>query len=49
MQQSTSCRREKEWRYGDGGQRRWQMTTVVDTTTRVIGWQTATGKDKSGW
>ncbi len=29
-QQSTSCWRENEWRYGDGGQRRWQMTTVAD-------------------
>jgi hypothetical protein len=30
MQQSTSCWREDKWRYGDGGQRRWRMTTVAD-------------------
>ncbi len=30
MQQSTSCRREDKWRYGDGGRRRWRMTTAVD-------------------
>ncbi len=30
MQQSTSCRREDEWRYGDGRQQRWRMTTVAD-------------------
>jgi hypothetical protein len=30
MQHSTSCRREDEWRYGGGRQRRWQMTTVAD-------------------
>ncbi len=29
-QQSTSCQREDEWRYGDGGRRRWQMTMVAD-------------------
>ncbi len=30
MQQSLSCRREDEWRYGDGGRRWWRMTTVAD-------------------
>jgi hypothetical protein len=30
MEQSTSCRREDEWRYGDGGRRRGQMTMVAD-------------------
>ncbi len=30
MQQPTSCWREDKWRYGDGGQQRWQMTTVAD-------------------
>jgi hypothetical protein len=30
MQQSTSCWRENEWRYGDGGQRQWRMMTVAD-------------------
>ncbi len=32
IQQSTSCRREDEWRYGNGGQRRWRMTTLADDT-----------------
>jgi hypothetical protein len=30
MQQSTSCRRENKWRYGNSGQQQWQMTTVAD-------------------
>jgi hypothetical protein len=30
MQQSTSCRREDEWKYGNGKQQWWRMTTVVD-------------------
>jgi hypothetical protein len=30
MQQSTSCWREDEWSYGDGGQQRWRMTMVAD-------------------
>ena len=30
MQQSTSGWREDEWRYGNSGQRWWQMTTVAD-------------------
>jgi hypothetical protein len=29
-QQSTSCRREDEWRYSNGSQQRWQMPTVAD-------------------
>jgi hypothetical protein len=30
MLQSTSCRREDKWRYGNGGQQRWLMTTLAD-------------------
>ncbi len=30
MQQSTFCRREDKWRYGDGGQQRWRMKMVAD-------------------
>jgi hypothetical protein len=30
MQQPTSCWREDKWRYGNGRQQRWQMTTVAD-------------------
>ncbi len=29
-QPSTSCRREDKWRYGNGRQQQWQMTTVAD-------------------
>jgi hypothetical protein len=32
MQQPTSCWREDKWRYGDGRQQRWRMTTVVDNS-----------------
>ncbi len=30
MQQSTSCWREDKWRYGNGRQRWWGMTTVAN-------------------
>ncbi len=30
MQQSTSCRREDKWRYGNGGRQQWRMMTVAD-------------------
>jgi hypothetical protein len=30
MQQSTSCRREDEWGYGDNGRQWWRMMTVAD-------------------
>jgi hypothetical protein len=30
MRQSTSCRRENEWRYGNGGQQWWRMMMVAD-------------------
>jgi hypothetical protein len=30
MQQSTSCRMEDEWRYGNGTRQRWRMTAVGD-------------------
>jgi hypothetical protein len=50
-QQSTSCRTEDECKYGNdehGKQLWWRMTTVADDDERVIGRQTAMGKDESG-